>query len=33
MKVGDDIKKERANWNFLGDVTRTFDGHVRKSVP
>lgn len=32
-KVGDDIAAERGNWKFGGDVPRTFDEHVSKSVP
>jgi tRNA (cmo5U34)-methyltransferase len=32
-KVGDGIQAERANWKFGGDTTKTFDEHVRKSVP
>jgi tRNA (cmo5U34)-methyltransferase len=31
--VGDGIRAERANWKFSGDTTKTFDEHVRKSVP
>jgi tRNA (cmo5U34)-methyltransferase len=31
--VGDDIQAERANWKFSGNTTKTFDEHVRKSVP
>ncbi len=33
MEVGDQITKERANWNFSGNVAKTFTTHVRKSVP
>lgn len=31
--VGDGIEAERANWKFSGETTKTFDDHVRKSVP
>ena len=33
MDVGNNIKKERANWDFSGNVAQTFNEHVRKSVP
>lgn len=33
MEVGQEIKTERANWNFGGNVPDTFVDHVRKSVP
>jgi len=33
MNVGDKIKKERANWNFGGNVAETFVEHIQKSVP
>lgn len=33
MKVGDSIFAKNAGWNFGGDVPRTFDSHVKKSVP
>ncbi len=33
MRIGDNINKERANWNFSGNVAETFVQHVRKSVP
>ena len=32
-KVGDGIQAERANWKFGGETTKSFDQHVRKSVP
>lgn len=31
--VGDGIEAERANWKFSGDVSKSFDEHVSKSVP
>ena len=31
--VGDSIKAENANWTFSGEVSKTFDQHVSKSVP
>jgi len=31
--VGDSIKAENANWNFAGEVSKSFDKHVAKSVP
>jgi tRNA (cmo5U34)-methyltransferase len=31
--VGDNIKASRGNWKFSGEVTKTFDDHVSKSVP
>lgn len=31
--VGDCIHAENANWTFGGDVSKTFDEHVSKSVP
>jgi len=33
VDVGDDIKAENASWTFGGNVPRSFDSHVRKSVP
>lgn len=33
MRVGDNIKTERANWDFSGNVADTFIEHVRRSVP
>ena len=33
MKVGDNISKGRANWNFGGNTAETFVDHVSKSVP
>lgn len=33
MKVGDNIVKERANWNFGGNTAENFVDHVSKSVP
>ena len=33
MKVGDNISKGRANWNFGGKTAETFVDHVSKSVP
>jgi tRNA (cmo5U34)-methyltransferase len=32
-KVGDSISAENASWSFGGDVAKTFDDHVSKSVP
>ncbi len=32
-KVGDNILAGNANWSFGGDVAKTFDSHVSKSVP
>lgn len=32
-KVGDSISAPNANWSFGGDVAKTFDEHVSKSVP
>ena len=31
--VGDNIKADRGNWSFGGEVANTFDDHVSKSVP
>lgn len=31
--TGDSILAENANWNFGGEVSKTFDIHVSKSVP
>jgi len=31
--VGDGIDAVNANWNFKGEVAKSFDGHVSKSVP
>ena len=31
--VGDEISAPNAGWNFGGDVPKTFDSHVRRSVP
>ena len=31
--VGDSIKEGNANWIFSGEVCKTFDQHVSKSVP
>jgi len=31
--VGDGLELENANWKFGGDVSKTFDQHVAKSVP
>ncbi|MDH5655042.1 MAG: methyltransferase, partial [Spirochaetia bacterium] len=33
VNVGDDIKAENASWSFGGNVPKTFDSHVSKSVP
>jgi tRNA (cmo5U34)-methyltransferase len=33
MKVGQDIQKGRANWDFSGEVPENFVEHVRQSVP
>lgn len=32
-KVGDSIAATNANWSFGGEVAKTFDDHVSKSVP
>ncbi len=32
-EVGDNIQAPNAGWTFGGDVPKTFDSHVRKSVP
>lgn len=32
-KVGDSITAHNANWTFGGDVAKTFDSHVERSVP
>ena len=31
--TGDSISAKNANWSFGGDVAKTFDAHVSKSVP
>tara|TARA_B100000315_G_C14352702_1_gene484722 strand:+ start:124 stop:327 length:204 start_codon:yes stop_codon:yes gene_type:complete len=31
--VGDSIKAENANWEFGGEVYKSFDQHISKSVP
>lgn len=31
--VGDSIKADRGNWKFSGDVPKSFDDHVSRSVP
>lgn len=31
--VGDNISAENASWSFGGNVSETFDSHVKKSVP
>ena len=31
--VGDSIEAGNANWSFAGEVSETFDSHVRRSVP
>ncbi len=31
--AGDSIYAENANWKFSGEVCKTFDDHVKKSVP
>jgi tRNA (cmo5U34)-methyltransferase len=33
MQVGDNLIKERANWNFSGNTAENFVDHVSKSVP
>lgn len=33
MNMGDDIQKNRADWNFSGEVAEHFVGHIKKSVP
>ena len=32
-KVGDAISAANARWTFGGDVPRTFDQHIRRSIP
>jgi tRNA (cmo5U34)-methyltransferase len=32
-KVGDSINASNASWHFSGDVPKTFDDHVSRSVP
>lgn len=32
-KVGDNIEAPNAGWTFGGEVPKTFDSHVRRSVP
>lgn len=32
-KVGENITTQNASWSFAGDVPKTFDTHVSKSVP
>lgn len=31
--VGDGIQADRGNWKFSGEVSKSFDEHVKKSVP
>jgi len=31
--VGDNIDAANASWTFSGDVVKTFDSHIKKSVP
>ncbi len=31
--VGDQIQAKRASWNFDGEIAKSFDNHVSKSVP
>lgn len=33
LSVGDSINSKNASWNFSGDVPKSFDEHVKKSVP
>jgi len=33
MKVGDKISTKTANWSFRGEVFKSFDEHISKSVP
>ena len=33
VKVGDEIKTQRGNWTFSGEVAKTFVSHVERSVP
>lgn len=33
VNVGDDIQAQNASWSFGGNVPKSFDSHVRKSVP
>ncbi len=33
MDMGDDIKKNRADWNFSGEVAEHFVPHIKRSVP
>ena len=32
-KSGDKIKTRPSDWNFNGNVHKTFDDHINKSVP
>ena len=31
--VGDDISADKGRWSFSGEVSKTFDEHVSRSVP
>ena len=33
VKVGDNIQADNARWTFSGDVAKSFDSHVERSVP
>ncbi len=33
MNVGDNINAENANWKFQGEVCKSFDKHIGRSVP
>ena len=33
IKVGDRIKPLDSNWSFGGNVPKTFDRHINKSIP
>ena len=33
LNTGDTIKKGRGGWDFDTGVAKTFDSHVKKSVP
>lgn len=32
-KTGDDIEAKTGRWTFGGNVSKSFDGHIKKSVP
>ena len=33
LKTGDKINAQTANWSFKGNVVKSFDAHIGKSVP